>query len=329
MAIREEVRALLLNLDLCSFLDSIDISYELTAKNVGQGWIGIEECPFCGQGNFHLGLNLVNKVMNCWVCGTRGTLVKFLMKTRNIDMNEALDLIKAHSNGDTEIEDIEQRVKTILKPVEHKYPYENLKKTFNMPGDPVTIDLIRTMPRLQAFMMKRHLTLEICQRHKFLYDWEKSLRLVMPIWDNEGTPFAYTARDITGRALLRYIVKPDGINLGKVLYNLNNYDKHEYIIGVEGILDAVRVEYLVEKYVDIKYLVVAFNTSNPSSTHLSLLSKLKIKKFFAMFDRDSWFKYKALLDLPYDVEHVILPLGVDPNQLRKDEFLDLSFWRSE
>ena len=56
---------LLQDLDLIDFLDEIDVNFETSGKNIGEGWVGIDTCPFNGCSNLHFGINIANKSMWC------------------------------------------------------------------------------------------------------------------------------------------------------------------------------------------------------------------------------------------------------------------------
>ena len=65
------------NVDIRSVLDDLHIYYTESGKNVSEGWIGVS-CPFCGDDSNHLGINIVQKTISCFKCGTTGTVIKYL-----------------------------------------------------------------------------------------------------------------------------------------------------------------------------------------------------------------------------------------------------------
>ena len=60
------------------YLDSKDIPYIETGKNVSAGWVNIS-CPFCEEVSTHLGISPTGG-FNCWVCGESGNIVKLIRR---------------------------------------------------------------------------------------------------------------------------------------------------------------------------------------------------------------------------------------------------------
>jgi len=312
---------LIQELDLISFLDDIDVNFETSGPNIGAGWIGIDTCPFNGCDNYHFGINISNKSINCWVCGKDGTIIKFLMKHFNISKEDALFMIREHLE-ETELTqdmDIESLVhKTFTKEVRKVEEDKPMPKVKLLPGKPITTEMMGERPKLRSFLKERRILVDSCIRHNFRYDYEKSMRLIMPIFDEKGRIIAYQGRDITGKAMLPYVTQPKGVDLGGTLFNINNYVGHNCVIIVEGILDAVRTE----QFVDDACVMACF-TNNPSIDQLLLIPKT-IFKVIVMLDNDSWFNHKKFGDLSMEVEPIILPKGKDPGSLTDSEFRDLN-----
>jgi len=313
---------LLQDLDLVSFLDEININYETDGPNIGTGWVGIDTCPFDGCGNFHFGIAISNKQINCWICGVTGTLIKFLMKYFNTSKDEAFFMIKEHLEEveltqDTDIETLVH--KTFSKEVRKIEEDKPMPKIKLLPGRPITVDMVAKRPKLRAFLKERMIGVDSCIWHKFRYDYERSMRLIMPIFNYGGDMVAYQGRDITGKAILPYITQPKGVDLGNTLFNINNYTGEKYIIIVEGILDAVRVE---TAYHFERACVMACFTSTPTIEQLLLLSETE--KVLVMLDHDAWTNYKKFRDLPMEVEPIILPKDKDPGSLTDSEFVQLN-----
>jgi len=65
------------NIDIREVLDDLGIYYSESGKNVSDGWIGVS-CPFCGDESNHMGINVGSKTISCFICGTSGTIIKYL-----------------------------------------------------------------------------------------------------------------------------------------------------------------------------------------------------------------------------------------------------------
>lgn len=66
------------SLDVLEVLDELGIDYSESGKNIGSGWVGITECPWCGDTGNHLGVNLDHKGISCFKCGQTGSLLTYL-----------------------------------------------------------------------------------------------------------------------------------------------------------------------------------------------------------------------------------------------------------
>ena len=321
-------RKLLDQLDLIEFLKDHDIPYEVTGKNIGSGWVGIEDCLWCNSGNFHLGIDINTKGIHCWVCGANGTLLKFLMMYYHISLAEAIDMIKLHiAENDFEKDmDIEEQVRAILTEKEDntKKEIEQVKEIEPI-GEFITEELIANKHtfKLRQFLKARGLNVEICQEHNILYehDW---CRIIIPIYSPEGDCFAYQARDVTGLARLKYITKPDGVNITNTLYNIENLAHELVAIVVEGALDVLNIENWVKNNL-VETIVLGCFTNKPSTNQLNLLSGCGFDKIISMLDHDSWFNYRKFNDLSMDIEPIVLPVGKDPGDLTSRDLNKLFF----
>lgn len=59
-------------MNVVDILETRRIPYKRTgqAKDVRQGWVGIETCPYCGHGNYYLAIHLATGRCSCWACGS-------------------------------------------------------------------------------------------------------------------------------------------------------------------------------------------------------------------------------------------------------------------
>jgi DNA primase len=83
--------------DIESFFDTEDIAYTKRGKNIGSQWIGLDECPFCGIGGNHFGINLLSKGYSCWGCGEKGSAFKLVRTILNCSKSEAARRIQEFS----------------------------------------------------------------------------------------------------------------------------------------------------------------------------------------------------------------------------------------
>jgi DNA primase len=177
--------------------------------------------------------------------------------------------------------------------------------------------MVKERAKLRSFLKDRMIDVDSCIWHKFRYDYKRSLRLIMPIFNEVGHMVAYQGRDVTDKAMLPYITQPKGVDLGSTMFNIDNCLAKNVII-VEGILDAVRTEQTAPNA-----HVLACFTNNPTIEQLLLIPK-EVEKVLVMLDNDAWINHKKFRDLPMEIEPVILPPGRDPGSLTDSEFDELN-----
>jgi len=70
---------------ITDFLTRHSVPFAHAGENhhVRRNWIGLEHCPFCGHGGYHLGIHLSWHYVHCWSCGRHG-LIETLYKATNI-----------------------------------------------------------------------------------------------------------------------------------------------------------------------------------------------------------------------------------------------------
>ena len=81
------------DVDVEGLFTAESIDYKTSGKNISAGWIGTN-CPFCGEQNYHCGVNLDSKRYSCWVCSASGTILKLVavkIKTTYAVGNKIID----------------------------------------------------------------------------------------------------------------------------------------------------------------------------------------------------------------------------------------------
>jgi hypothetical protein len=324
---------LIQELDLLEFLDENDINYETSGKNIGSGWAAVNPCPFCGDDRNHFAISISNKSIHCWVCGRDGTIIKFLMKYFDMSQDDALAMIKEHLEETELTQDADLEVlvnKTLTKEVkkieEESKPMLKIKL---LPGDPITEEMFEERPKLRKFILEREIPVGMLIYYGFRYDHDKSMRVIMPIYDPNGRSIvAYQGRDVTGRAMLPYITQPKDAPIGHTLFNIKVWQKEDYKVAivVEGIFDCLRLSYLIHKLWNSdkqKPCVLACFRNKPTEEQADLISNAEL--VLSMLDNDSWFNSRVFNEflMDTDVVPVPLPVGKDPGSLSEEEFLKL------
>lgn len=249
------------NFDAISYLNSRDVKYRTSGKNIGNGdWVGISECVFCGKDNFHLAVNKSGAV-NCWICG-KHSIQDFIAKIENCNWRKAKE-IQTQFKLDPEFLDSEEEVEYV--PV----------TSYSLPTQfsPVLPDIAK-----EYLKSRRFDPLELRKKYDAHYsgDYGKyKYRLIFPIRETANGPIvSFVGKDITGKQAVPYLYCEDDLAVVKrreLIFNLDRCQSDSVIL-TEGIFDAIRVD-------GIALLSVQF-------TKAQLLKLKRYKNFYIMFDND-------------------------------------------
>lgn len=216
------------DIDIISLLDFYDIEYRTSGKNIGTGWLGLESCPFCGAGGYHLGVHLDSKVHSCFVCGQKGSLPKLLKSLLGLDYFELQAIFNKFGGNFKEVEEVETSKKVIF-PTRLTNLGSSAKKYLISRGYSPTY-LTKTYGLKQTGILS-----------KLQYStqaWEIKHRIICPIiMDNKIV--SWSGRDFTGKSGVRWKHCPNTLSekpIADILYNIDNV-KQDKVILVEGITD--------------------------------------------------------------------------------------------
>lgn len=294
--------------DVVAFLDEYDINYKRSGKNIGTMWIGLEECPFCGVGGGHFGINLQSKSAHCWGCGERALAVKWVQQLLEVSYRDALIVIQKFLSDDIILDIRETGTETLiptdLKPIGDNAIDYLLSRKF----DP---DQIVKKFRIQECGTTSVLKLK---EQKSDFRW----RVFIPIYMRRKL-VSYTARDYTGKREPRYrhpFLEACEIPASSTIYNMDTV-KDKCII-VEGPTDVWRMGDGCISLQGIEY----------TKEQLRYLSEMKLKKAVIMFDSGKEEQATKLArDLSIFVSKVqvaYLPSG-DPGELSDSEAVKIKY----
>lgn len=218
-------------MNLLTLLNEYGIPYIENGKNVSDGWVGLK-CPFCGDQSFHLGYSLDENYFSCWRCGSHPKVIT-LSKLCGITETEAKGLIRKYKMTSVVTEKVSKKI--IPQRTEIKYPpstgsISSLHKNYLIKRgfDPDEIEKVWNIKGTGPY-----------SRLDFI---DYKFRIVIPyLWN--GKVVSFTARDVTGKAELRYITCPQKYELTEhksILYGKQEAWKSTGIL-VEGPTDVWRM----------------------------------------------------------------------------------------
>jgi hypothetical protein len=311
------------NLDLFDFLDTCNVTYALEGKNIGDGFIGIEECPSCGKGNFHFGIHKELKFGSCLVCKDYYSPLKMVAVFKEVRIKQAFDYLIEDSEYEM---DVEERVKQILKPRRNGKEKER-RGIDRLPTNVlITRQIIKNNKVLHRFLRDRKIKIwDICKYDLRLGVEEHRDKIIFPVY-SEGKLVSYQWRRLSRK---QYHIPP---NLPKYLLWEDEISSKKTLIITEGFLDALHLRSFVDMYFPSQYNVTTGFTKSLSAFQEEKLAEKSPKNIICMLDAFSWYEYfhKFKNKFSFDVDYVILPTingkESDPNSLTfgelKEVFID-------
>lgn len=293
--IQKNKRIAIDQIDIREVLDDLHISYREQGKNVGEGWIGVC-CCFCDDQNYHLGINLAHKTINCFRCGTTGTIIKYLSEELK-DFNKAITIL-----GNAVPRELQTFKQSKENAVHVKLP-KRAKKEIT--------------PYHAGYLQRRGFNYKVLNDKYNLHycgpvgKWAN--RIIVPVIRNYKL-ITFTSIDISDDSLMRYKHLKDEksiISIKHYLFGLEYTDGYSCCL-VEGLFDQFRIG---------DGALATFGTTITSEQKQLLI---KFQKIVIAFDGDKAGKIggeKLANDLSAftDVEILNLPENSDPDSLERED----------
>lgn len=290
------------------FFISRGISTRDSGENIGSGWIGIYECPYCGKPNYHFGMNLKNKYVSCWVCTTTKPLPAYIMKIDRCSYEKAMETIIAFSSGDLNFDGQEIQRNQNLK----------VKKPTGI--DTVFRDLFKDFLRERGFSDVDF----IIRKYNLLCTTtfsEIPSRILFPFYQNNKL-MTYIHRKIHQKEYRNWPAEKSILDPKSLLYNIDFVKKEGAICITEGVFDVIKGGDSFVGTSGFEY----------TSEQIKLILDKKPKRVFIIFDPEPEAQKKAkqlqgnLALFCNHVENIFLTEASDVGNMSED---DIRHLRSE
>jgi DNA primase len=241
-------------------------------KKRGDEYQLVGECPFCGAykpDDTRIYYNKRKNIGVCHHCGKNFRLVNYVMALEGICHIEATKRIKSEETG-----------------------YVRTEKEVLIPSLYVPKSTIEIADSVEAsdYCVSRGLTKEIISHFglKFIPENETvdgrthyvGKRIFIPILNEEGGFVFWQARDITGKAEMKYLF-PRGVDKSQYIYNLHNVQRNsKYVILCEGIMD-------VYGWTKANKIAVALFGKYMSNAQYNLLVSYGFETIYVALDQDA------------------------------------------
>jgi DNA primase len=297
--------------NVLAFLDDYGIGYKSSGKNIANGWIGVESCPFCTGGGFHFGIRLSSNSGNCWICGETGNAVKIISAIADIGIRETYQVIEKYSSETIDWVTLPDSTNSELI-----YPDGILKRLnkkarnylINRKYDP---DVIEKLFKIKCTASSS--TLYVEDR-----EWNFSERLLCPVFINREAQ-CYVGRDYTGEQEPKYMNSPvvaSKMEPHSCIYNFDTLRKK--VIFVEGVTDVWRMGAKVGAFLGITF----------TKKQISLLVQKDITEATVLFDEGAdkrAYKLANALTAVIPVVKTAFLEKDDPGNLPQDEAFKIKY----
>lgn len=326
----EDLQEALDTIDMESYLDREGIDYKVTQGSRGTQ-LNIKECPVCGNAKWKVYLNAETGLGNCFSGDCEAKFNRWAF-------------IKSHLAAATVREIVEH-----VKEVASEQGWQ--PKVRHTAAVRSTADL--QLPESQALPVSgrnlkyldnrgidastaSYFRLSICMKGQF------ANRILIPIYDLDGTLVSFQGRDITGTAERKYLFPAGFASTGSYLYNGQNAVGAERIVIGEGAFDvmAIKVAFDADPALRSVVPVGSFGkhlSDGSDQSQLAKLVKLKesgLKEVTFMWDGEkkaTQDAVKAALKvrgLGLIARIAFLPKDRDPNEVAPQVVRD-AFWKAE
>jgi hypothetical protein len=297
--------------NLFNFLDEHRVDYIMDGKNVGVGFIGVRPCIFCGDNRNHFGIHKEKKYGSCFICKGFAGPLKLVSYYGHMNIQDAFNYL---INDSEDERDVEQRVRDIIYQEKHEKEYKPDAKDIIPDSKTITIKDLRNNFYLKNFFKERKLHLWHVKR----YDLRLTGNNLLWVISVRNRPVSYQKRNI----LLKKYYIPQ--NLPNYIYGEDHIIPDKPLLLVEGFLDYTRIDSFIRCQYPGKISVTTGMVKSVSNTQIKRIINRKPSKIIVMYDNDSWFDYWRIRNsMPMDVDFIILPKGLDPNDLTWQQIKDI------
>ncbi|MFW6855409.1 DNA primase [Burkholderia gladioli] len=326
-----------------SWLDAEGFRYKRT-RGVRGEQLNIRTCPFCGNDHYKVYANAESARGNCFVCGETFNLYKFIRAGIGASTDkDAIEHIKGFARDlGWRPTKREPASATTHRPAELKLPA-------NLPLPIAGKNLKYLDSRGINAHYAEYFGLRFSMNGRFWFDdingrrtfQDYSKRVIIPVFDLDGTMVTFQGRDITGASEKRYLFPPGLASTGSHLYNGHNVRGDSHVVMAEGVFDtaAIRIALDGEQALRGVGAIGSFGKHLSSGSDDSQLSKLMtlrdagLRTVTIMFDGEVP-AVDAAVDAALLARSVgltarvaLLPFAHDPNEVPA-EVVRQAFWKA-
>lgn len=316
-------------LDIVYWLDREGVTYKLVRGKSGMQ-THIKECPHCGDRRWKVYLNADTGLGNCFVCDTKFNKLSFIKTYTDMnwsDLNKYLvDVLKDQGwmpRKSTPVATDETKVKL---PNCFDIPFTDGSNLVYLEKRGVNVDLAK------------YFGLRYCdmgwwkwKNGEDEYTQDFSERIIIPVYDLDGTLATFQGRDVTGTKDRKYLFPSQLPGSGRFLYNGQNVGSAKRVCVGEGTFDVIAIKKALDEDASLrdvvsigtfgKHLSSGDDSGNDQLGRFLRLKNAGVREVTIMWDgeRNAMLSAldaaKLLHGIGLTVKIAFLPENKDPNEV--------------
>jgi len=327
----QEISDILDRVDIAAYLDREGIDYREAHGSSG-AQLNLRECPVCGKAKWKVFLNAETGLGNCFSgsCEAKFNKFSFIRHSSGLAGRSLDEHIRSLGV------DLGWRPPRRSVAVEIDVSKLKLPNSYEIPINGRNVAYLEN--RRIGIEAARYFGLRYCHKGLWMYvdptyGTKKFVsfdrRIIIPVFDLEGTLVSFQGRDITGTAEKKYLFPNGFASTGEHLYNGHNVLNTERVLVGEGVFDVIAQKIALDGDSALRDVV-------PIGTFGKHIAAGQLGKFHALQERgvrevtlmwDGELKatddaVKAGLELVgmgFRVRVAMLPADKDPNEISAEE----------
>jgi DNA primase len=330
---RDELSA---HLDFEAFLEREGLRFKHTHGSSGRQ-LNIKECPCCGNNKWKVYANANTGVGNCFTCASDRSTLHTFSPLKFIRMATGLSGSALNRYIEALMKETGWRPKRLSRQ-ETNVGVVKLPDCTSAYQDVIGAEYLRMRGITPDYARYFDLRYSAVGRFDYVGDDERSAfqdysqRIIIPIYDGDGTLVTFQGRDVTGRKGKRYLFPPGLASTGRFLYNAHNYANEAHIVLCEGVFDVIGAKMALDMNVQLRDVLplgafgknLSLRGGNNQLTELLKLKAKGLKRITFLWDGERKAAFSAakqgleLARYGFEVYLAFLPENSDPNEVASD-----------
>lgn len=255
----EELQEVLDTLDIEDYLSLEGVDFKITPGTSGVQ-LNLKECPRCGGNSWKVYLNMDSGLGNCFhgsCVGEPGfNKFSFIQYLHGDTPSATIRRIKQYAL------EAGWRPKRKISVATNNDLKVELPESIELPGPNNTMPKYLVTRNVPADIAA-YFSLRYCSSGDFKYEdpvtgenkqQSYDRRIIIPVFDLEGTLKTFQGRDITDESDRKYLFPPGLSGTGRYLYNGHNCIGQEHIVVGEGAFDVFAIKMALDEHEDLRQI---------------------------------------------------------------------------